>query len=68
MKKVHSGKPAVCGKISKGEASKEEKELAVKMYEGLVKTKPPKLHSDNFGGQKYSDDYFVDAICRIRRP
>src|SRR5262245_7624841 len=42
MKKVHSGKPPVCGKISKGEASKEEKELAVKMYEALSKTKPPK--------------------------
>lgn len=42
MKKIHSGKPPVCGKISKGEASKEEKELAVKMYEALAKSKPPK--------------------------
>lgn len=48
MKKVHSGKPPVCAKISKGEASKEEKELAVKMYEGLVKAKPPKGDADSW--------------------
>lgn len=42
MKKIHSGKPAICGKISKGEASKDEKELAVKFYTSMVKAKPPK--------------------------
>jgi HEAT repeat protein len=33
----------------------------------LVKNKQPKLLPDHFGGEKYSDDYFVDAICKIRR-
>jgi len=32
-----------------------------------VKAKQPKLRPDQFGGQKYSDDYFVDAICKIRQ-
>lgn len=48
MKKVHSGKPPVCGKITKGEATKEEKELAVKMYEALAKAKPPKGDADSW--------------------
>jgi hypothetical protein len=27
----------------------------------------PELRNDNFGGMKYSDDHFVDAIRKIRR-
>ena len=27
----------------------------------------PELRNDNFGGTKYSDDHFVDAIWKIRR-
>jgi HEAT repeat protein len=26
----------------------------------------PELRNDRFGGKKYSDDHFVDAICKIR--
>jgi HEAT repeat protein len=32
-----------------------------------VKAKQPKLRSDHFGGEQYSDDYFIDAICKIRQ-
>jgi hypothetical protein len=32
-----------------------------------IKTEKPDLRPDNFGGKKYSDDYFVDAICKIRQ-
>jgi hypothetical protein len=31
-----------------------------------VKAKQPKLRPDHFGGQQYSEDYFIDAICKIR--
>jgi hypothetical protein len=27
----------------------------------------PEIREDHFGGTKYSDNYFVDAICKIRR-
>ncbi|MDB5350117.1 MAG: hypothetical protein JWN86_1364 [Planctomycetota bacterium] len=30
------------------------------------KDNQPELRNDNFGGKKYADDYFVDAICKIR--
>jgi hypothetical protein len=33
----------------------------------LAKDKQPKLLPDHFGGEKCSDDYLVDAICKIRR-
>jgi hypothetical protein len=32
-----------------------------------VKAKRPESRPDNFGGRKYADDYFVDAICKIRQ-
>jgi HEAT repeat protein len=31
------------------------------------KDKQPKPGPDHFGGLQYSDDYFVDAICKIRQ-
>jgi hypothetical protein len=32
-----------------------------------VKDIQPELRNDHFGGKKYSDDEFVDAICKIRQ-
>jgi hypothetical protein len=42
MAKAHKGKPALCGKVAGGKASKEEKEELVQYYIALTKNKPPK--------------------------
>lgn len=31
-----------------------------------VLAKVPELQDDHFGGKKYSDDYYVDAYCKVR--
>jgi hypothetical protein len=34
---------------------------------GRIEKHQPESRPDNFGGRKFSDDYFVDAICKIRQ-
>lgn len=41
MKKGHSGKPPLCGKVASGKATKEEKQQLLDLYVALSKTKPP---------------------------
>ena len=58
MKKAHSGKPPLCGKVASGKASKEEKEELVSYYIALTKNTPPKGDKDSW---KEKTDALVKA-------